>query len=330
MIWFWRGVEQRRRSSGWILEHARSLAEARPLLGARDLDAVVVELDSDDRCDGQAVLELLASRPTPVATLGLSGAGGPAGGPTGANALGLDRTRFVELETFFEVVGDEVELNRMVTTRGVPGALATAEKRVLRKLLAALRATRGNQSAAARRLGIPRTTLRDRLGSMGFIARASRDGGLEPAQSAPQLTEPRQVARPRQGRICGADATSRWRRRPRRGCGTTRCSGTRCKTLGSWGVGDDCGEVPVAVTARVARRDWADLSAAVAHLRRAAPANPVHTRRVPRPPRAILFDLDGVLVASLDGPPYGVAAARIDTSPARSARRYTRRSSNMP
>lgn len=164
MIWFWRRVEQGRRSSGWTLEHARSLSEARPLLAARDLDAVVVDLDADERGDSRAVLELLAARPTPVATLVM----GADGGPAGANALGLDGARYVEPETLFEVLGDEVDLNRRVTARGVPGALATAEKGVLRKILAALRATGGNQSAAARKLGIPRTTLRDKLDLYGI------------------------------------------------------------------------------------------------------------------------------------------------------------------
>jgi len=114
------------------------------------------------------VLELLAARLAPTPTVVLSAYANEAV----ANVLGLDGIPFLDklagLATLLATLDQEVELTRLVTARGLVGVFARVEKRLLRTMLDALRATSGNQSRAALRLGIPRTTLRDQMEVYGL------------------------------------------------------------------------------------------------------------------------------------------------------------------
>jgi len=170
--WF-RAVERAVRAHGWSCEHARSVAEARALL-VRSFDAVLVDLDLGAGGRGEDVLTLLAARPTPVPTVVLSAYANQAV----ANVLGLDGIPFLDkmagLATLLATLEQEVGLNRLMTARGLVGVFARVEKRLLCTMLDALRATGGNQSRAARRLGIPRTTLQDRMKVYGLRSAAFR------------------------------------------------------------------------------------------------------------------------------------------------------------
>jgi DNA-binding NtrC family response regulator len=169
---YWRQIFARRlRDGGWRCEHASSVAEAQTAL-CRDFDAVLVDLNLGAGGRGEHVLELLASRALPVAVVVLSGYSGL----IDANALGLEGVPFlhkgVEPEVLLATLDDEVELTCRVITRGLVGLVARTEKGFLRAILAKLRATGGNQSQAAAALGIPRTTLRDKMGAYGLESAA--------------------------------------------------------------------------------------------------------------------------------------------------------------
>ena len=163
-------VLRRRR---WAPEHAASASAAVARLDDH-FDAVLVDLDLGDGGRGERVLEALAARQRPTATVVVSGCGTPRIG----NDLGLAGIPFLDKLTGIDALAStlegEVEVVRLVTGRGLVGSVARSEMRLLREIVAALRATGGNQSAAADRLGIPRTTLRDWMHAYGLRREAFR------------------------------------------------------------------------------------------------------------------------------------------------------------
>ncbi len=163
----WRALERSLRSHAWRCVHATSVAEARSLL-CGDFDAILIDLNLGDGGRGEDVLDLLASRPTPVAAVVLSGQGKGAG----ANALELDGVPYLDKPPVFATLratlDEEVELTRMVNARGLVGLGARIEKGTLRAMMGKLRETVGNQSRAALGLGLPRTTLREKMETYGL------------------------------------------------------------------------------------------------------------------------------------------------------------------
>jgi len=169
-LW-WRAVERALRACNWDCERACSVAEVETLLrGGFDFDAVLVDLNLGDGGRGEDVLKLLAARPALIATVVSSAYG------NSANTLGLHGVPHVDksepFDTLRAALDEEVELTRMVTSRGLPGAVARSEKGLLREILDSLRATGGNQLQAALRLGMPRTTLRDKMELYGLRSAA--------------------------------------------------------------------------------------------------------------------------------------------------------------
>lgn len=155
----WRSLERALRAHAWRCVHATSVAEARALLRG-DFDAILIDLNLGDGGSGEDVLDLLAARPTPVATVVLSGQGKEAR----ANALGLDGVPYLDKPPEFAALraalDEEVALTRMVIAHGLVGLGARVEKGMLRAMIGKLRASGGNQCHAALALGLPRTTLR--------------------------------------------------------------------------------------------------------------------------------------------------------------------------
>jgi DNA-binding NtrC family response regulator len=164
----WRQIITRRlHRGGWRSEHAASVVEARVALTAA-FDAVLIDLNLGGGGRGEQVLELLACRALPVATVVLSAYAGL----INANTLGLEGVPFldkcVEPTILLATLDDEHELTRRVIARGLTGVVARTEKGLLRTMLAKLRASRANQRQAAVALGIPRTTLRDKMDAYGL------------------------------------------------------------------------------------------------------------------------------------------------------------------
>jgi len=161
------------RGTGWRSERAISVVDALAWL-RRNFDAVLLNLNLGDGGHSEEVLELLATLRAPIAVVVHGGCGTRAG----ANKLGLDGIPYLEQPfapgALLATLDEEVELTRLVTACGLIGIVARLEKQLLRAMLGKLRTTRGNQHRVAVELGIPRTTLRDKMAIYGLRSAAFR------------------------------------------------------------------------------------------------------------------------------------------------------------
>ena len=153
------------REHGALVTRATTLAEAHATVGdPSDFDAVLVDIKLPDGSGIDIVKILVARHAAAVALIVMSGF--PASEL--ANDLGLEyQVPFLAkpfgLPHLFEALDEELVLARLLAIPGLVGGAAMAEKMALRRMLRTLRETGGNKTKTAARLGVARTTLRDKM-----------------------------------------------------------------------------------------------------------------------------------------------------------------------
>jgi two-component system response regulator RegA len=170
-VLFARAILRHLRMAGWEAEHVEDGADALRRLGERDFDAMLLDLQMQN-VSGLGVLEGMSSVSRPPVTLLLSG---HLDIPTTVLAMRAGVVDVLEKPTDADEI--DARLRAAVIERQQDEATETGSERppssppiggkvreVERTMiLDTFRACGGNLSRAARELGLPRTTLRDKL-----------------------------------------------------------------------------------------------------------------------------------------------------------------------